>query len=51
MPLPRREIYRYLDECAPVAADVTMLSVADRWPREATTPIARSSATSSLPGC
>jgi poly(A) polymerase len=30
MPLPRREIYRYLDECAPVAADVTVLSVADR---------------------
>jgi len=30
MPLPRREIYRYLDECAPVGADVTVLSVADR---------------------
>jgi putative nucleotidyltransferase with HDIG domain len=29
-PLSRREIYRYLDECAPVQADVTVLSVADR---------------------
>ncbi len=30
MPLGRREIYRYLDVCSPVAADVTVLSVADR---------------------
>lgn len=30
MPLDRREIYRYLDACSPVAADVTVLSVADR---------------------
>ena len=30
MPLNRREIYRYLDACHPVAADVTVLSVADR---------------------
>jgi poly(A) polymerase len=30
MPLDRRESYRYLDTCAPVAADVTVLSVADR---------------------
>ncbi len=30
MPLGRREIYRYLDACSPVAADVTVLSVADR---------------------
>ena len=30
MPLDRREIYRYLDACAPVGADVTVLSVADR---------------------
>jgi putative nucleotidyltransferase with HDIG domain len=30
MPLGRREIYRYLDACAPVQSDVTMLSVADR---------------------
>ncbi len=29
-PLPRREVYRYLNACAPVGADVTMLSVADR---------------------
>jgi poly(A) polymerase len=29
-PLSRREIYRYLDGCAPVPADVTVLSVADR---------------------
>ncbi len=30
MPLDRREIYRYLDACSPVAVDVTVLSVADR---------------------
>lgn len=30
MPLGRREVYRYLDACAPLAADVTVLSVADR---------------------
>jgi putative nucleotidyltransferase with HDIG domain len=30
MPLGRRDIYRYLDACAPVGADVTVLSVADR---------------------
>jgi putative nucleotidyltransferase with HDIG domain len=29
-PLGRRSIYRYLDACDPVAADVTLLSVADR---------------------
>jgi putative nucleotidyltransferase with HDIG domain len=29
-PLHRRELYRYLDACDPVAADVTLLSVADR---------------------
>jgi poly(A) polymerase len=30
VPLERRAIYRYLRDCAPVAADVTLLSVADR---------------------
>ncbi|MGH2866176.1 MAG: HD domain-containing protein [Solirubrobacteraceae bacterium] len=30
MPLDRREVYRYLDVCSPVAVDVTVLSVADR---------------------
>jgi putative nucleotidyltransferase with HDIG domain len=30
MPLTRRAIYGYLDACAPVAVDVTLLSVADR---------------------
>ncbi|MGI8506291.1 MAG: HDIG domain-containing metalloprotein [Solirubrobacteraceae bacterium] len=30
MPLSRRETYRYLDACAPVQVDVTVLSVADR---------------------
>jgi poly(A) polymerase len=30
MPLDRREIYRYLDACRPVGADVTVLTVADR---------------------
>jgi poly(A) polymerase len=30
MPLDRREIYRYLDACRPIGADVTVLSVADR---------------------
>ena len=29
-PLSRRELYRYLDACDPVGADVTLLSVADR---------------------
>jgi hypothetical protein len=29
-PLDRRVLYRYLVECGPVAADVTLLSVADR---------------------
>jgi putative nucleotidyltransferase with HDIG domain len=29
-PLDRRTVYRYLRECAPVQADVTLLSVADR---------------------
>jgi poly(A) polymerase len=29
-PLGRRAVYRYLRDCAPVAADVTLLSVADR---------------------
>jgi tRNA nucleotidyltransferase/poly(A) polymerase len=29
-PLERRELYRYLDACEPVWADVTLLSVADR---------------------
>jgi poly(A) polymerase len=29
-PLDRRELYAYLDACDPVAADVTVLSVADR---------------------
>ena len=29
-PIDRREIYGYLTACAPVAADVTVLSVADR---------------------
>jgi len=29
-PLPRRAVYRYLRDCEPVAADVTLLSVADR---------------------
>jgi poly(A) polymerase len=30
MPLSRRELYNYLVACAPVAVDVTLLSVADR---------------------
>ncbi len=30
IPLDRRDVYRYLDACAPVGADVTVLSVADR---------------------
>jgi poly(A) polymerase len=30
MPLDRRAVYRYLQACEPVAADVTLLSVADR---------------------
>ncbi len=30
MPLSRRAVYRYLKACEPVAADVTVLSVADR---------------------
>jgi poly(A) polymerase len=30
MPLSRREVYDYLAACAPVAVDVTVLSVADR---------------------
>ncbi len=30
MPLSRRAIYGYLDACAPVGVDVTLLSVADR---------------------
>ena len=30
MPLSRREVYDYLTACAPVALDVTMLSIADR---------------------
>jgi tRNA nucleotidyltransferase/poly(A) polymerase len=30
MPLDRRTVYRYLRDCEPVAADVTLLSVADR---------------------
>jgi poly(A) polymerase len=30
MPLSRRDIYRYLTQCAPVQIDVTLLSVADR---------------------
>jgi poly(A) polymerase len=30
MPLDRRDIYRYLDACRPVGADVTVLTVADR---------------------
>jgi putative nucleotidyltransferase with HDIG domain len=30
MPLERREVYRYLEACSPVAVDVTALSVADR---------------------
>ncbi len=30
MPLDRHDIYRYLDACAPVGADVTVFSVADR---------------------
>jgi hypothetical protein len=30
MPLSRRAVYEYLDTCAPVAVDVTVLSVADR---------------------
>jgi tRNA nucleotidyltransferase/poly(A) polymerase len=30
MPLDRRSVYRYLRDCDPVAADVTLLSVADR---------------------
>ena len=30
MPLDRRDVYRYLDACAPVGVDVTVLSVADR---------------------
>ena len=30
MPLDRRAVYRYLDRCAPVAVEVTVLSVADR---------------------
>lgn len=29
-PLDRRAVYRYLDACAPVAVEVTVLSVADR---------------------
>ena len=29
-PLPRADLYAYLDACGDVAADVTMLSVADR---------------------
>jgi poly(A) polymerase len=29
-PLSRRDVYRYLSACGPVAADVTLLSVADR---------------------
>jgi poly(A) polymerase len=29
-PLSRRDLYRYLDACHPVSADVTLLSVADR---------------------
>jgi putative nucleotidyltransferase with HDIG domain len=30
MPLPRRDVYDYLLQCAPVGVDVTLLSVADR---------------------
>jgi poly(A) polymerase len=30
MPVQRREVYRYLEACTPVAVDVTVLSVADR---------------------
>jgi putative nucleotidyltransferase with HDIG domain len=30
MPLVRREVYRYLEACSPVAVDVSVLSVADR---------------------
>jgi poly(A) polymerase len=30
MPLDRREVFRYLDACGPVAVEVTVLSVADR---------------------
>ncbi len=30
MPLSRRDVYRYLRQCAPVQVDVTLLSVADR---------------------
>jgi poly(A) polymerase len=30
VPLSRRAVYRYLDACAPIAVDVTVLSVADR---------------------
>jgi putative nucleotidyltransferase with HDIG domain len=29
-PLDRREVYRYMDACSPVQAEVTILSVADR---------------------
>jgi putative nucleotidyltransferase with HDIG domain len=44
MPLPRRSLYHYLAACAPVAADVTLLSVADRLAtrgRDANAAIAR----------
>jgi poly(A) polymerase len=30
MPLDRRDVYRYLTQCAPVQVDVTLLSMADR---------------------
>jgi putative nucleotidyltransferase with HDIG domain len=30
MPLDRRDVYRYLTQCAPVQVDVTLLSIADR---------------------
>jgi hypothetical protein len=38
MPLDRRELYRYLVKTEPVEADVTLLSVADGWPRAGARP-------------
>jgi putative nucleotidyltransferase with HDIG domain len=39
-PLPRRRLYEYLRTCEPVAADVTLLSVADRLAARGTGPTA-----------
>jgi poly(A) polymerase len=39
-PLPRRRLYEYLKTCDPVAADVTLLTVADRLAARGTGPTA-----------